>query len=173
MASLKKSIFLLAITVVVLMFMIFNAPSSFSQPNQDQLEGTWIGHMTVEIPPGMAPVTDLMTFAPGGVLIESRRLYLPNLPMGSILETTGHGKWMKTGDQEYEALIVFPLQGAPNNTKLNGTFIGTTHVHFRLKLNQDRTELGGTFASEVHDPEGNVAFTANGIYNGAPVDLES
>ncbi|MFZ1803925.1 MAG: hypothetical protein WAU05_08370, partial [Nitrospira sp.] len=54
--------------------------------------GSWKGVLrsTTEQRP---PLTTLLTFSADGNLVESRRLYLPESPLGPLLATPGHGEW--------------------------------------------------------------------------------
>jgi hypothetical protein len=168
----KLVLFIMGI-VAVLTVIAFSIQPSFSQSNSAQLKGSWMGTVTFQDPAGFESFIDLMTFTPGGGVVESRRLYVPKLPVGSILETTGHGEWVKTGNRKFEAKLMFPLQGAPNNPNSNGTYLGTGNVRLKLQLNEAGTELDGTFASEIRDPAGKVALTGSGGFHATPIRISS
>ena len=145
--------------------------TAFGQLNASHLEGSWKGTLTTSVP-GLEPLTSLITFVPGGGVIESRQLYVPTSPLGSFLETPGHGKWVRTGNGKFEVDFVFLLQGSPNNTDANGISLGSNDVRLQLSLNKPGDELTGTFVSTVKDTADNVILTAEGDYQAKPIGTQ-
>lgn len=166
----KRILSLVVISLLVLLSAIgVNMQATFGQSNAERLQGSWSATVTASTPPGLEPLTSLVTFIPGGGAIESRRLYVPASPLGQLLETSGHGEWIHTGNSRFEVSFVFLLQGASNNPLANGTNLGTDNIRLQLRLNQAGNRLAGTFVSNVKDPTGKVVFTASGNYEGTPI----
>jgi hypothetical protein len=131
-----------------------------------KLEGSWLGTVTVANPP-LGSFNDLITFTENGEVVESRRLYVPESPFGPMLETPGHGEWVKTGAHEFQINFIFLLEGAPDNASARGADIGTDNISIRVKVVQG--QLQGSFESNIKDPNGNVIFTATGPYTATPI----
>lgn len=136
-----------------------------------RLVGTWLGVVTAEEPP-LGRLQDLITFEPAGTLIESRRAYVPQAPLGPLLQSNGHGRWAPQVGGEglrYHARFVFLLQGAPDHPELAGMPLGTDTVTLELAIEGD-DHLTGTFESEVRDARGDRVFTVRGSYAGGRLD---
>lgn len=73
---------------------VLTSTASFSQSNAAHLVGSWKGAAVPTSPPGLEPFTTLITFTSDGSAIETRRLFVPASPLGSLLETPGHGSWV-------------------------------------------------------------------------------
>ncbi len=142
--------------------------SAVGESNAAKLEGSWSGTVTAINPP-LGSFANLITFIPGGGVIESRRLYVPETPFGPLLETPGHGEWSKVGERTFQVNFMFLMQGAPDNPYSPGAPIGTDHISLQLSLNPSGTELTGTFESEIRDLAGNVIFAASGTYAATPI----
>jgi hypothetical protein len=140
----------------------------FAGPD-DKIEGSWVGTVTATNPP-LGSFADLITFVDEGGVIESRRLYVPNTPLGSLLETPGHGEWKKVGRREYQVNFIFLLQGAPDNPNARGLPLGTDNISIRVRRNDQGTQLSGTFRSDIKDPNGNVVFTITGTYSATRIE---
>jgi hypothetical protein len=138
--------------------------ASFSQSNAAHLVGSWKGAVTPTSPPGLQPLTSLITFTSDGTMIESRRLFVPVSLLGPLLETPGHGAWGRVDDREIDVHFVFLLQGA-----VSGSDMGTDNVHLRLRLDSTGTVLSGTFDSTIRDTSGNPVFTASGTYRATQI----
>jgi hypothetical protein len=123
--------------------------------------GAWKGvvRSTTEQRP---PLTTLLTFTADGNLVESRRLYLPESPLGPLLATPGHGEWRRSKSGGFDAMIVVLYQGAPEHPTSPGIVIGREKVRYKLQLVNGAQQLQGTILIEVQDAEGNVVFSDPG-----------
>lgn len=135
----------------------------FSSGNEKKLTGSWRATVTAVNPP-IGSFAELITFEDKGTVIESRRLYVPQSPFGSLLETGGHGAWERVGQREYQVNFIFLIQGAPDNAAFKGQPLGTDNISLRLTLSPDGNTLTGTFQSQAKDEAGNTVFVVNGTY---------
>src|SRR3954454_5521816 len=101
-------------------------------------------------------IVDLMSFHPGGIVTEARRLYVPESPFGPVLESSGHGQWSVAGGA-LTSVSRFLLQQAPPSA---GTQVGTDNVRLTLRLDNGR--LVGRFSSTVLNTAGAIVRTAEG-----------
>lgn len=133
-------------------------PAVAQADNADQgLVGSYIGRVTASNVP-LPPFTDLISFLPGGVVVESRRYAVqPGPPFGTLLETTGHGAWKRTGNRTFEAFFRFLLQDLASTGE-----VGTDNVTLNVALDGDA--LTGTFVSVIRDPADNPQETFSGTY---------
>ncbi len=127
--------------------------------------GSWFGTVTATNPP-LGQFDDLISFHDAGVVTESRRYSVPGTPFGTLLETTGHGAWEKTGPGAYEAFFRFLLQSADT-----GAPIGTDNVRLSLTLDRTSGTLTGTFESQIKDNAESVLFTVTGDYSATPITV--
>jgi len=127
--------------------------------------GSWYGTITATNPP-LGQFNDLISFHTGGIVIESRRYFVPGTPFGNLLETTGHGAWERTGANSFAASFRFLVQDADA-----GTVIGTDNVSLSLTLDQGTGILTGTFESQIRDTAGNLLLTVTGTYSATPIAL--
>jgi len=127
--------------------------------------GSWYGTVTAVNPP-LGQFNDLISFHPGGVVIESRRYFVPGTPLGNLLESTGHGAWQRTGIGTFAATFRFLLQDADA-----GTVLGTDNVRLSLTLDQASGILTGTFESQIKDTAGTVLLTVTGTYSATPINV--
>jgi hypothetical protein len=143
-----------------------SAASSYAKDDKDQdLVGSWFGTVTATNPP-LGEFNDLISFHAGGVVTESRRyLVPPPTPFGSLLETTGHGAWERTGRNTFKAFFRFLVQ-----TAIDGVPVGTDNISLALKLNRDGT-LAGTFESQIKDTGDTVLLTVTGNYSATPITV--
>ncbi len=146
-----------------------------------QLEGSWIADVDIfdppNLPPPIAPLKELFTFTSGGGVVETRRLYVP-LPTppdgpGPILETPGHGAWVKMGDHNFAITAVWLFQGAPDNPLTNG-LLGTEKIRWNATLDHDQAgdELSGEGQAEVRDMNGNIVSTARARLHARRIQAE-
>jgi hypothetical protein len=133
-------------------------PSVAQADNADQgLVGSYIGRVTATDAP-LPPFTELISFLAGGVVVESRRYAVqPGPPFGTLLETTGHGAWKRTGNQRFEVFFRFLLQDLASTGE-----VGSDNVTLVLALDGD--SLTGTFASVIRDPADNPVESFSGTY---------
>jgi hypothetical protein len=144
--------------------MVITPTAGFSQSNAAQLAGSWSGLVTGTNPPGLPPFTDLITFTSDGSVIECRRLFVPASPFGPLMETPGHGAWVRVANRQFDIHFVFLLQAATS-----GSDIGTDNIDLRVSLDSTGAVLSGTFVSTIKDTSGNPIFTASGTYQASPI----
>ena len=151
------------ITVVVLAVLflcVADARLAVAQPNgNQQLEGSWFATITATDPAGLEPFKGLLTFTRDGNVIEARRLYVPDSPFGPLIETPGHGSWVRVGQRQFKVKFMFLIQSFPD-----GVHIGNDNIEMVLDVSRDGDSLSGTFVSQVRDPATNsvVFFQAIG-----------
>jgi hypothetical protein len=145
--------------------------TSLAASDSKRIEGSWIGTLTATDPP-LGAFTDLITFIPKGGVIETRRLYLPQTGFGPVLTTPGHGEWKKVGHHEFQINFVFLVLGAPDNANAPGVELGIDHVSLRVELNNEGTELNGSFQVDLKDLDGNVVVTTIGTYKATRIRAE-
>jgi hypothetical protein len=129
----------------------------------DAVLGSWRITATVTDPvPSTAHV--LVTFIPGGGLVETRLLAKPPIP-GVVdfatLETPGHGGWVRIGPRTYEIEYIYFIQDAQGSDLL-----GIETVRWRGTISRDGRTISGPGRSEVHLADGTLAvswsFTGTG-----------
>jgi hypothetical protein len=153
------------LAAIVILAIALTSTASFSQSNAAHLAGSWKGAVVATSPPGLEPFTSLITFTSDGSVIETRRLLVPQSPLGAaFLETPGHGAWVRIANGEFDVHFVFLLQDV-----VSGSEIGTDNVHLHLALDSTGTVLSGTFDSTIKDPFGNPIFTASGTFRATPI----
>ncbi len=84
--------------------------------------------------------------------------------LGTLLETTAHGAWKKTGGSTYEAFFRFLLQTADT-----GEPVGTDNVRLSPMLDRAERTLTGTFESQIRDTADLPLLTATGDYSATPI----
>ncbi|MDC0670472.1 hypothetical protein [Nannocystis radixulma] len=129
------------------------------------LTGTWRGEAIAEEPP-LGTLTDVMTFEAHGTLVETRPSYVPETPLGPLLQSGGLGAWAQVGAHDYHARFTFLLQGAPDHPEFAGVLLGTDTVTLELSLDAG-DHLSGEFASEIRDTKGGLVFKVRGTYEGS------
>ncbi|HRI38817.1 MAG TPA: hypothetical protein PLO50_09690 [Nitrospira sp.] len=123
--------------------------------------GSWEGvAQSTTIP--LSPSTTLLTFGADGNLVESRRLYLPQSPLGPVIATSGHGEWRRSKNDSFEATIVLLYQGASDHPTLPGVVIGREQVRYQFQLIRGGAQLQGTILVEIQDAAGNIVFSGPG-----------
>lgn len=161
----RITLFAIALTLCWLVIGSLTATPSFSQQsNPARLLGSWKAQVTPITPAGLDPFADLLTFTSDGSVIEARRLFVPNTPFGALLETPGHGAWIRTAEGKYDIHFTFLLQGYND-----GSDVGTDNVHLLVSLDSTGKILSGSFESTVKDPSGNPLFTATGTFSATPI----
>ena len=143
------------------------APAAQAHGGGDDIVGSWTGTVTATDPP-LGTFGNLISFHEGGVVNESRRYYVPETPLGPLLETTGHGAWKRTGSRSYEAFFRFLLQQAPPSA---GAPIGTDNIRLKVRLERGGDRFTGTFESNIRDNAGVVVFTARGTISGERIEV--
>jgi hypothetical protein len=105
-------------------------------------------------------------------MIESRRLFLANSPLGPVIATPGHGAWNRTGNREFAATSVLIYAGAPNHPFNAGELVGTEKIRFSLKLNASGHTLAGTVLVEIRDAAVTVVFSGPGTIEATRIAVE-
>lgn len=123
--------------------------------------GSWEGVARSTTVP-LLPLTTLLTFTADGNLVESRRLYLPQSPLGPLVATSGHGEWRRSKGGGFDAIIVLLYQGAPEHPTSPGVVIGREKVRYKFQFVNGVEKLHGTILVEVQDAAGNVVFSGPG-----------
>lgn len=131
-------------------------------PGHDIL-GSWrVTATALEPVPSTAHV--LITFTPGGGLVETRLLAKPPIP-GVVdfatMETPGHGGWVKTGPRSYEIEYLYLIQAEGS-----ADLLATETVRWEATISSDGEAISGPASSEVHLADGTLVvswtFTASG-----------
>ncbi len=158
------------ISVAILMSMTaMHVGSAFADSDSDakHLVGSWMATVTATHPPGLPPLTSLITFSPGGGVVESRRLFVPDSPFGTLIATPGHGEWIISDDGEILVKFVFLQQSFDT-----GELTSKDTISLALRLEESANggyELTGSFNSVVRDLDGTVLFRATGTYEADPI----
>lgn len=144
---------------------VVTAPAVARAAGNDQdIVGSYFGTVTAVNPP-LGQFNDLISFHDGGVVTESRRYSVPGTPFGTLLETTGHGSWKKTGGHTFEAFFRFLLQNQDT-----GDPIGTDNIRLSLAFDHGGA-LTGTFESQIKDTSDTVVLTVTGDYAATPITV--
>jgi hypothetical protein len=133
--------------------------------------GSWEGIARATTVP-LPPLTTLFTFGADGNLVESRRLYLPQSPLGPLVATPGHGEWRRSKNGGFDATIVLLYQGAPDHPTSSGVVIGKEKVLYRFQLINGGEQLRGTILVEIQDAAGNVVFSGPGTIEATRIRAE-
>ena len=105
------------------------------------IEGSWEVDIKPDPGPGAPPpVKALITFSPGGTVIET--ILLPPI-------VPAHGAWVETGRGRFTFIVVHPLLDA------GGNHFATVRATSFVKMNGNRT-FTATFEGNVYDVSGNV-----------------
>lgn len=147
-------------STVVCVLAVLIGPPTFAHEDRAPT-GSWEGvarSTTVPLP----PLTTLLTFTADGNLIESRRLFLAQSPLGPLVATPGHGEWRRSKGGGFDATIVLLYQGAPEHPSSPGVVIGREKVRYKFQLVNGGQQLQGTILVEIQDAEGNVVFSGPG-----------
>jgi len=136
------------------------------------LIGSWVGIATATTVP-LPPLKNLMTFGPDGIVIDSRRLYLPNSPMGPLLATPAHGAWQQIREREFAATIVLIYEGATDHPTSAGEVLAMEKVRFTLKLDETGDQLAGAILVTVSNLNGDIVFEGPGTYEATRIEVES
>jgi hypothetical protein len=144
--------------------------ASLAESDSTQIEGSWMGRLTPDNLPFSFPV--LITFIPKGGVVASGLPYVAvtNFP-GPTLATAGHGEWKEVGERQFQINFVSLLQGAPDNEN-PGMELGTDNFSLKAELNDEGTELSGSFQDVVKDLDGTVVFTTSGTYHATRIRAE-
>jgi hypothetical protein len=154
-------------SIGLLALLAFAWPVAAAEDAQN-LEGSWAMTITAVEPAGLPPFKGLITFTRDGEVLESRRPYVPFTPFGPVLESSGHGAWVRTARRRFSVAFQFLLQAAPNNpTYSNGEDLGTDNIRLQLVRDRSGESFTGTFASAAKDAQGNVVFEASGTVTGS------
>jgi hypothetical protein len=139
--------------------------------DEEKVVGSWVGtaiSTTVPLP----PLKTLMTFTREGAVLEARRLYVANSPLGPLLATPAHGEWIRTGNREFAATILLIYQGAENHPTSPGEVLAQEKVRFKLTLDRGGNQLSGVLLVEIRDVQDNLVFAGPGTYEGTRIEVE-
>jgi hypothetical protein len=134
----------------------------------DAILGSWRITATVT-EPVTASAHVLITFTPGGGVVETRLLAkspIPGVVDFPTLETPGHGAWKRVDLHTYEVNYLYLIQHADG-----GDLLGTETVRWRGTISGDGKTISGPGSSEVHLADGTlaVAWSFTGI--GARIEV--
>jgi len=139
--------------------MLASTPAAHAHDGDgDDIVGSWFARITATDPP-LGSFDSIMSFQVGGVFNESRRYYVPETPLGPLLETSGHGAWKRSRGRDYRAFFRFLLQQAPPSA---GAPVGTDNIRLAVELDRRGNSFAGTFESTIRDVGGAVIFTVRG-----------
>jgi hypothetical protein len=133
--------------------------------------GSWKGvarSTTVPLP----PLTTLFTLGADGTVVESRRLYVAQSPLGPLIATPGHGQWKRGKNGEYAATITLLYEGAPDHPSSPGVLVGSEKVRYQFQLVNGGANIQGTILVEVQDAAGNVVFVGPGTIDASRIAVE-
>ncbi len=108
------------------------------------IEGSWKAKVTIA--PGAPPVDALVTYTPGGSLVESDNLFPPSVV------TAGHGSWEYAGRLFSNTFVKLMFNA-------QGQFTGTIKVREKITISFNRNEYTGIGMAEFFDPSGNLLNT--------------
>ena len=154
-----------------LLIAFFAIKSPVYAGDKEDLVGSWIGTAVSTTTP-LPPLKDLITFTPEGTVVEARRLYVANSPLGPLLATPGHGEWKETGKREFAATLLLIYQGAEDHPTSPGEVLAQEKVRFKLTLDYAGNHLSGTLLVEVRDINDNLVFIGPGTYTANRIEVE-
>ena len=136
----------------------FSGASRADDDSSASLIGSWRGTRRV---PGHDPQAvrhNLLSFMPGGVVIEAGpSVYVTgtNFASGAFVETGFVGTWVSEGHGNFVAHLIANISEAPVS---KGTTIGTENLTFRFHIENSKNgkELKGTLEGIFLDMEGNT-----------------
>jgi hypothetical protein len=116
-------------------------------PITQQLEGSWItiGFPAAGAPPSVLATTGLATYFAGGALLKS--------DSRTLLRSTGHGQWIRTGDRRFTATHLYFGFDA------TGKFTDTNKITENILLNEKGDEYVQVAIIQVYDGDGNLTAT--------------
>lgn len=159
------------VTLIGLLIAFLSTTPTVNAQGIKGLTGSWIGTSVSTTVP-LTPLKTLMTFTSEGTVVESRRLYLANSPLGPLLATPGHGTWEKTDAREYAITIILIYQGAATHPTSPGEVLAQEKVRLKLTISQDGTKLSGTLLVEIRDVNDNIVFVGPGTFEATRIKVE-
>lgn len=143
-----------------------------SQDDQG-LTGSWFGTAvatSVPLPPS-PELLSLVTFTRDGGVVETRRLFIPDSPLGPLLATPGHGSWVRTGANQFAVTLIAIYEGGPTSPSV-GVVVAVEKIRFKLRLDPNNGHLTGTLLDELRDTKGNVLFVGTGRFDATRITVE-
>lgn len=134
--------------------------------------GSWKGVAQATTVP-LPPLTTLFTLGADGTMVESRRLYLAQSPLGPLIATPGHGQWQRGKNGVYAATITLLYEGAPNHPTSPGEVVGSEKVRYQFQLVNGGANIQGTILVEVQDAAGHVVFVGPGTIDASRLGVEA
>lgn len=139
--------------------------------DSQRITGSWSGTATATSVP-LPPLNDLITFTSDGSVIETRRLFLADSPLGPLIGTPGHGAWIKTANNEFAVTLMILYEGAETHPTAGGEVVATEKVRFKLRLGPGPDRLSGTLLDEIRDSRGDLIFRGPGTFEASRVRAE-
>ena len=155
---------------IVLLIAGVGAPRIAAEDAQ-RITGSWSGTAVATSVP-LPPLKDLLTFTSDGSVLETRRLFLANSPIGPLLGTPGHGSWVKTASNEYAVTLMIIYEGAETHPTASGEVVAIEKVRFKLKLGPGADRLTGTLLDEIRDTNGDLIFRGPGTFEASRIRAE-
>jgi hypothetical protein len=134
--------------------------------------GSWKGVAQATTVP-LPPLTTLFTLGADGTMVESRRLYVAQSPLGPLIATPGHGQWKRGKHGRYDATITLLYEGAPDHPTSPGVLVGSEKVRYQFQLVNGGANIQGTIVVEVKDVAGNVVFVGPGTIDAERIGVEA
>ena len=167
MVSLIRGLRLATYVAAAALPVVYFAPIMTADADDISLDATWRLSITnVNRAPGF--FTSLVTFFPGGGVVESHEPLYPVTPFGPLLSTSGHGEWKRTDEREIEVRLLSLVQRGTVGLAAGQDF-GTESVQMRLVLEEGGRVLAGRFESDLRDTEGRHLATLSGTVRGVSI----
>lgn len=159
----RKRLYSVAVTVPVLALCFGTMGAGYqdhvSRWMRFAISGSWEGEVQITAP-GNPTMQELLTFTPTGAVVESHRLYVPDSPFGSMIETAGHGSWKRKSLRTFDISFQWIIEGGPGNPYYEGQFIGYDKVSWDATLDEDGMTLSGPARSQLVTLDGEILFSA-------------
>jgi FtsP/CotA-like multicopper oxidase with cupredoxin domain len=125
------------------------------------IEGTWLATVTTGGSGAPPPFQSLVTFAPGGGLVEADQSTPPSQ------RSAGQGMWVRTDDDQIRArflAFLFDTSGHPQ---------GTLIVPFTIRLSEEPETFAGTGTFQVVDLTGKVVDSGSFTLQGQRITIDA
>jgi hypothetical protein len=157
----KRTFVMTVFGVVGILLMATFAIAQTTLASEDKREEKLLGAWNVEVTTVGQGTTfpALLTFTAGGGMIADE----PPSPF----ETSGHGNWVKRGDDKVAYTFVALIGSAEGSLSARLKVVGT------LKFDAGKNRWRGPFKIDVFDPDGKVIFTDHGTFSLKRIAVES
>jgi hypothetical protein len=125
------------------------------------IEGTWLSTVTTAGSGAPPPFQALVTFAPGGGLVETDQSTPPSQ------RSAGQGTWVRTDDDQVSArflAFLFDTAGHPQ---------GTLIVPFTVRLSEDGQTFAGAGTFQVVDLTGKAVASGSFTLQGQRITIDA